>query len=241
MAEPDAEYTVDELAVRAGVTVRTVRFYAGRSLLPPPRLRGRVGLYGPVHLARLELIRELQALGFTLAAVERHLQRIPDDASAEELALQRALLTPWVAETREEVELHELSRRAGRHLDEDTIEQLVSLGVLERTDGTGFTLLNPTLLANGLEIIDLGMPPEMLHAAKKVVERHVVAMAAELQELFADNVLRPYVEQGRPAGERERVRQITDKLKPVTIQALVSGFERAVNHTLRRKVSGADS
>ena len=28
--------TVDELAARAGVTVRTVRFYSTRGLLPPP-------------------------------------------------------------------------------------------------------------------------------------------------------------------------------------------------------------
>ncbi|MBX6766499.1 MAG: MerR family transcriptional regulator, partial [Actinomadura rubrobrunea] len=90
----DQELTVDELAARAGLTVRTVRFYAGRGLLPPPRLRGRTGLYGPVHLARLELIRELQSLGLTLAAIERHLARLPDDASPEDLALHRALLSP---------------------------------------------------------------------------------------------------------------------------------------------------
>lgn len=29
--------TVDELAARAGVTVRTIRFYSTRGLLPPPR------------------------------------------------------------------------------------------------------------------------------------------------------------------------------------------------------------
>ncbi|WP_243792321.1 MerR family transcriptional regulator [Saccharopolyspora gloriosae] len=77
----DEELTIDELAARAGVTVRTVRFYASRGLLPPPRLRGRLGLYGGDHLARLDLIRELQALGFTLSAIERHLERIPDDAT----------------------------------------------------------------------------------------------------------------------------------------------------------------
>jgi DNA-binding transcriptional MerR regulator len=51
--------TIDQLAGRCGVSVRTIRFYAGRGLLPPPRLRGRLGLYGPDHLARLELISEL--------------------------------------------------------------------------------------------------------------------------------------------------------------------------------------
>ena len=106
------ELTIDQLAQRSGITVRTIRFYAGRGLLPPPRLRGRTGLYGPDHLARLELVGELSALGFTLAAIESYLDRLPPTAGADELALQRALLTPWAPEQIEDVDRAELDRRA---------------------------------------------------------------------------------------------------------------------------------
>src|SRR3954453_17163206 len=74
------EYTIDELAARTGMTVRTVRFYATEGLLPPPTRRGRVGYYGPAHRMRLELIRTLQEHGYTLAAIERVLTRIPADS-----------------------------------------------------------------------------------------------------------------------------------------------------------------
>jgi DNA-binding transcriptional MerR regulator len=110
------QLTIDQLAERTGVTVRTIRFWAGRGLLPPPALRGRTGFYGPDHVARLELVSELSALGFTLSAIEGHLGRVPPSASAAELALQRALLTPWVPEQIEEVDRAELDRRAGRTL-----------------------------------------------------------------------------------------------------------------------------
>lgn len=40
------ELTIDQLAAAVGLTVRTVRSYTTRGLLPPPRLRGRTGLYG---------------------------------------------------------------------------------------------------------------------------------------------------------------------------------------------------
>ena len=73
--------TVDELSARVGMTVRTLRFYAGRGLIPPPVRRGRVGYYGPEHIARLDLVRELQAHGFTLQAIEGYLDRIPADAT----------------------------------------------------------------------------------------------------------------------------------------------------------------
>ncbi|MFB9386717.1 MerR family transcriptional regulator [Pseudonocardia petroleophila] len=37
------EYRIDELAHTAGTTVRNIRAYQDRGLLPPPRRVGRVG------------------------------------------------------------------------------------------------------------------------------------------------------------------------------------------------------
>src|SRR6478736_3194440 len=123
-----AALTIDQLAERSGISVRTIRFYAGRGLLPAPQLRGRTGLYGTGHIARLELVSELSALGFTLAAIEAQLQRLPVDVGADELALHRALLTPWVPEQIEEISTEELVRRAGRPLRPSDLEALEGLG-----------------------------------------------------------------------------------------------------------------
>ncbi|MDA3626516.1 MerR family transcriptional regulator [Saccharopolyspora oryzae] len=233
----DEELTIDELAARAGVTVRTVRFYSSRGLLPPPRLRGRLGLYGGDHLARLDLIRELQTLGFTLSAIERHLARLPEDASPDELALQRALIAPWTDEHAEDLDRHELDRRTGRHLDDELIDLLVELDILQRIPGsTKLRVPSPAMLGVGMQILELDLPSEMLMQAKAIVEQHTAQIAADLRELFAANVLRPYVERGRPQDERERVRAATDQLRPLTIQVLVNGFQRAVNDVIRDHV-----
>ncbi len=53
---PDEAWTVDELARRAGVPVRTIREYQTVGVLHPPRRAGRIGLYGRGHLERLHLI-----------------------------------------------------------------------------------------------------------------------------------------------------------------------------------------
>lgn len=230
------EMTVDELAGRAGVTVRTVRFYAGRGLLPPPRLRGRTGLYGPDHLARLELVRELQSLGLTLAAVEKHLRRIPLDASPEDLALQRALLSPWAPERPEDLDRHELDRRAGRHLDDEALARLGALGVAEALPDGRVRVLSPALLGVSAELAGLPMPLDTLIASHEAVERHTTALAEELQDVFQDTVVRPYRERGRPPEERERLLELAAKLKPLMIQSLVTSFERAVDRAIRRTV-----
>mgnify|MGYP001322185641 CR=1 FL=1 len=57
--EKRQEFTIDQLAREAGSTVRNVRAYQDRGLLPPPEKRGRTGIYTDVHLARLKIIGAL--------------------------------------------------------------------------------------------------------------------------------------------------------------------------------------
>ena len=58
--------TIDDLARAVGLSVRNVRSHQARGLLPPPEVRGRIGYYGPEHVAGLRLIQELQGEGMKL-------------------------------------------------------------------------------------------------------------------------------------------------------------------------------
>jgi DNA-binding transcriptional MerR regulator len=134
----EQKLTVDELAARAGVTVRTVRFYGTRGLLPPPVIGPRrVGHYGPEHLSRLALIEELQHQGMTLAAIERYLEQLPADLSAHDLAIHRAVVASWAPDSAEEMTRAELERRAGRPLSEEDLDRLTAMNVVARTAEAG--------------------------------------------------------------------------------------------------------
>lgn len=63
-------WKLDELAERAGVSARTVRYYVQRGLVPAPEFRGPETAYGPEHLARLKAIRVLQARHLPLDAIQ---------------------------------------------------------------------------------------------------------------------------------------------------------------------------
>lgn len=68
----DSMWSIGELAERAGVTVKTVRFYSDRGLLPEgPRSTGGHRRYGPEALDRLRVIRSLRALGLPVPDVRR--------------------------------------------------------------------------------------------------------------------------------------------------------------------------
>jgi len=95
------ELTIDELADRAGVSVRTVRYYITQGLLAGPGTRGRAAAYGDEHLARLRLIRRLVEQHVPLGELRQRLeglsatdvQSLLGDEERHGRALQRAEVT----------------------------------------------------------------------------------------------------------------------------------------------------
>ena len=68
-----------QLAGRAGLAPRTVRYYVQRGLLPAPVFRGADTTYGEEHLLRLKAIRRLQERFLPLDAIQAELQRLGPD------------------------------------------------------------------------------------------------------------------------------------------------------------------
>jgi len=234
----EATLTVDELSARVGMTVRTLRFYAGRGLIPPPVRRGRVGYYGAEHIARLDLVRELQAHGFTLSAIEGYLERIPADATPQDIALHRTLLTPWMRDLPETLDRAALVRRTGRELSDDDIVALVALGVVEPTPDEDVFHVATAHLGLGAELLDLDLPVDAVLAVTKVFSEHGRAIAEELTEVFRTMVWPHYRDSG---GAPEHIQQLVERFKPVTIQGLVIAYERAVGETQRETIRRTQS
>ncbi|GEB59679.1 MerR family transcriptional regulator [Streptomyces gardneri] len=232
--EHEPRYTVDELAARAGVTVRTVRFYGTRGLLPPPVIGARrVGHYGPGHLSRLALIEELQRQGMTLAAIERYLEQLPADLSEQDLAIHRALVASWAPESAEEITLRELERRAGRGLTGQDVDRLAAMGVLDRTADADTFRLDGTLLRLGVELLDVPIEHETILASRTVLVEHARAAAQELSRLFRDEVWNPYRESAEDPDHLNAMRSLSAHMQPMVVQALVTAFQRSLREELR--------
>ena len=75
----DERFGLTELADVAGVTPRTVRYYLAQGLLPAVGQSGPGSKYDAGHLARLRLIRRLQAEHLPLAEIRRRLDGLADD------------------------------------------------------------------------------------------------------------------------------------------------------------------
>lgn len=102
------ELTFAELAAKAGLPGRTIRFYIAKGLLPGPVKAGRGARYGKDHLETLRSIKGSQARGLTLSEIARTVagksqrEMLPEPAAwwnyavAEDVAVSvRADVAPW--------------------------------------------------------------------------------------------------------------------------------------------------
>jgi len=75
-------YTIGELADAAGVTPRTIRYYAAEGLLPPPDTQNKYARYNAEHLARLRLIARLKDAYLPLHEIRQRIAPLEADEVA---------------------------------------------------------------------------------------------------------------------------------------------------------------
>ena len=228
----DGSATVDELAHDFGLPVSTLRLYQQRGLLPPPERRGRIGYYGPDHRERLRLIGELQARGFSLAAIKELL-----DGRAEGRSLDSVLGLddPAGVWTREEPIVLAPTELASRFPDVEltpaAMARVVDLGLVELTEDGMLLVRSPRFLEIGSRIVALGVPLDAMLDQYVALRDHLVAVAGSFVDVFRAHVWQDFEAEGLPAA---RVDDITTSL-----EALGPLAEAVVATTLRAALQDA--
>ncbi len=101
---------IGELAARAGVSTKTIRYYEGIGLLRAPgRTSSNYRDYGDDAVERLRFIRDSQVAGLTLAEVGSILDM--KDAGQSTCAHTRDLLHRHLAEIDEQIEALKAARK----------------------------------------------------------------------------------------------------------------------------------
>lgn len=227
----DRQLTIDELARETGMTVRNLRAHQSRGLLPPPDVRGRTGYYGPEHVARVELIRELQGEGFNLEAIRRLLEGA-NGSTGEVLRFTRALKAPFEDEEPELVDAAELARQWGDQGDPRALERAIDLGVLRPIGDGVFELPSPRLARAGAELAALGISPRAGLDVVARLRRASESVADTYVRLFLDEVWRPFDEAGRPQERWPEVRDALERLRPLAAESLLAVFQQVMSEAV---------
>jgi DNA-binding transcriptional MerR regulator len=223
----EAELTIDELARRTGMTVRNLRAHQSRGLLPPPEVRGRTGYYGTEHVARVELIRELQAEGFNLEAIRKLLESA-GGKSDEVLRFTRAVREPFEDEEAEVVTLEELGEQFGPG-QPDLLTKAEKLGLLRPLGDGRYEQLSPRLARAGAELASLGIGPADALELVARIRRHADAVAQAFARTFIERVWKPFDEAGRPEERWPEVREALERVRPLAADAMLSVFQLAMS------------
>ncbi len=223
LAETAHDMTIEQLAAEVGMSVRNIRNHHSRGLLPPPEVRARVGYYGPDHVARLQLIQDLQADGFNLAAIGRLLSG-SEGLAGRLLGLRAAVTAPFDPEAPEIVTRQELEQRFGPAEPKD-LERVRRLRVLVPLGEDRFEVTSPALLAAAEQVMALGIPLRTTLELIERVSRDCDSVARAFVKLFLSEIWEPFEREGQPPEQWDELIGAVESLRPLASEALLAMFK----------------
>ncbi|WP_437041518.1 MerR family transcriptional regulator [Streptomyces angustmyceticus] len=228
---PTAEYRIEDLAHLSGATVRTIRAYQDRGLLPRPERRGRANVYGGTHLARLRQIAGLLDRGYTLASIKELLEAW--DAGLDlggVLGLVAEIDGPWTDEEASRISRPDLDAAFGGTSDEEAIAEAVELGVLERIPGEDdeFLVPSPQELAVAVELHSAGVPLLAISDHLREVRGQVEHIAARFLDFTTEHVFQPFLDHPPTEAEAAEAAALVRRLRPLAQQTIDAELARAM-------------
>jgi DNA-binding transcriptional MerR regulator len=208
------EYRMEELARLAGITVRTLRFYRERKLIPPPRRQGRIAWYDDHHLARLRTISALLERGHTLNGIAELAEAFDHGRDVADLL---GMDTP-TEETPVRLTPEDLADRFAGEATPENLAAALDLGYLG-TDGEEIVHISRRLLDVSSALVREGIPLADVLEAGRRVRAHADALA----ELFADVIL-------RHAPEED-----LQRLRPLAQSVVAAELSLALDRRLRKQ------
>ncbi|MFI6106871.1 MerR family transcriptional regulator [Streptomyces sp. NPDC051310] len=226
------EYRIEDLAHLSGATVRTIRAYQDRGLLPKPERRGRSNVYGTAHLTRLRQIADLLDRGYTLASIKELLEAWDAGRGlGGVLGLVAEVDGPWTDEEADRITRAELDATFGGTPDEHAVEEAIELGVLERIPGRDdeFLVPSPQELAVAAELYAAGVPLLAIAGHLRELRGQVEHIANRFLEFTTEHVFARYLEHRPPSdADAAEAATLVRRLRPLAQQTVDAELARAM-------------
>ncbi|MCX4576148.1 MerR family transcriptional regulator [Streptomyces sp. NBC_01571] len=227
-----AGYRIEDLAHRSGATVRTIRAYQDRGLLPRPERRGRANVYADAHLARLRQIADLLDRGYTLASIKELLEAWDTGRGLGGiLGLVAEVDGPWTDERAVRISRAELDERFGGSPDDAAVADAVELGVLEPVPGSedSFLVPSPQELSVAVELYAAGVPLSAISSHLRELRVKVEHIAERFLEFTTEHVFARYLGEHPPTdAEAAEAASLVRRLRPLAQQTVDAELARAM-------------
>lgn len=243
------EMTVEELSARTGVSVRNIRAYQTAGLMPPPRLKGRLGLYDAEHQGKLELIRDLRQQGFRLEAIKGMLEKTPEGAWSEYSLISELFSTTFfTVEAPKRKAIKEMAAHWRTTATSAQKERLARNGLYRPIGDDEFEMLSPALERIGIQLADLSVPLDTVLDLQDVLIKHTRAIAkAYVEQLFITMVeaITTTSQRGNAGGAASAtldpaiaaaVKGLFERLRPLAIGSVSAAFPVVLQQEFDRSI-----
>ncbi len=230
------DYRIDELAREAGTTVRNVRAYQDRGLLPSPRRQGRVGFYSDTHLARLRIIGQLLERGYSLNNIAELLGAWQEGQDIGQLlGLEAALTAPWSEEPETVIDIEELAALFGvGEAPGELVTEAVALGILE-PEGDHFRVHRPRLVEIGSILVKAGVPLGAVLDYSRRLSADVDGIAALFIDLVTTHIF-DAVNDSLQVEEIPRLVELVERLRPLAKMVVDDELSRAMERQIQAQL-----
>jgi DNA-binding transcriptional MerR regulator len=224
----DGPWPIDDFARLAGTTVRNVRLYQERGLLPPPERPARRALYGPEHLRRLRLVLTLLKRGYPLAAIRELVSAWEQNRSlGDVLGFEEALAQPFTPDPPRRYSVDELQQRFPSDSEGAGLQKALELGLLV-VDGDGFVAPVPSQIEVGAELVAAGVPLGDVLAVSELVQRATDELGNAFVQLFLGAVWEPFARAGEPAEGWATLTEALDVHRRIWPRAVLPALAHAI-------------
>ncbi|MFD3586750.1 MerR family transcriptional regulator [Streptomyces sp. NPDC058683] len=238
---PHRTYRIEDLAHHSRTSVRTIRAYQDKGLLPRPERQGRANLYSDTHLTRLHQIADLLARGYTLASIRELLDAWDTGRGlAGVLGLVTEAEGPWTDEEPARLSRADLDARFGGTPDDTAVAEAVALGVLEPVSGDpdSFLVPSPQELAVAAELHAAGVPLTAISDHLRELRTQVEHIAARFLEFTTEHVFARYLDDPhhRTDAKAAEAASLVRRLRPLAQQTVDAELARAMRLFATREV-----
>ncbi len=233
-----AEYRINDLAEASGVSVRNIRVYQDRGLLPPPAIRGRTGWYSDEHLVRLNLISRMLERGYTFATISELLHAAHYGMKVEHVLraeprggrfrnFKRAA-TITITELRKTLNASDKSIALGQ-----------KLGLLVK-DGAHYAIKNPEVLEGAEVLVKSGIDIDVLLDRFVRVQDDLEDAARSFVSIITDK----YFDEKLPElGEANvsKMAELIQTVRPMAHDIVETTFRKALDDEISKAIGEAST
>lgn len=231
-----SEYTITQLAELTLASIRNIRAYQEKGILPAPVKRGRIAIYGEDHLIRLRMIQQLLNRGYSIANISEILHAHEQGHNLNQLiGLNTAVANIWTEEQPLYLALDALASRFSTAPTSQDIQYAFEVGVLEPAPDGLVKISHAGLLQLATTLIDYQFSFRQLLDIVVNLRKNLDTAAISVAEIGLSIVF-PQVPSAPPL-ELNQATTLVDQLRPLFAATVAIELNNALSRALKQQMT----